>query len=209
MHTQHETSPVLLSFLSLSSHRRLFLLILSHPHIPFSILPVYAYLCRLFSAPTTLRLPVHFTRLYSYKHLPPSRHSHHRKTTIIIIIVMQSQGDIRQYQYTPRTHVRERPLHWLIIVLSLVFIFLLVIESVAFVVLGAWHLTIPRLRSIQSFSDDIYRRELGFGILLVIVGSVGVMISVLGLVAFFSLRLILLRLVSERTFKRRKTMTML
>jgi hypothetical protein len=69
-------------------------------------------------------------------------------------------------------------------------------ESVAFIVLGAWHLIIPRLQTVLSFSTEIYRRELGFSILLVITGSLGVIISVLGLVAFFTLRLLLLRIVS-------------
>lgn len=102
----------------------------------------------------------------------------------------------RQYQYTPRTHVRERPLHWFIILVSLLFVFLLIIESVAFIVLGAWHLTFPRLQTVLNLSFDIYRRELGFGILLVFIGSSGIIISILGLIAFFSLRLTLLRIVS-------------
>jgi hypothetical protein len=110
---------------------------------------------------------------------------------------MHNQPPSRQFQYTPRTHIRERPLHWFIILLSFLFVFLLVIESVAFIVLGAWHLIIPRLQTVLSFSTEIYRRELGFGILLVITGSLGVIISVLGLVAFFSLRLLLLRIVSH------------
>lgn len=107
--------------------------------------------------------------------------------------------DARQYQYTPRTHVRERPLHWCIILVSLLFIFLLVIESVAFVVLGAWHLTTRRSQSLLTFSTEVDRRELSFGILLVIIGSLGILISILGLVAFFTLRLVLLRTVSTMT----------
>ena len=107
------------------------------------------------------------------------------------------QFETRQYQYASRTHVRERPLHWFIILLSLLFIFLLVIESIAFIVLGAWHLIIPRLQTVLSFSSEIYRRQLGFGILLVIVGSMGILISIFGLVAFFTLRLSLLRIVSK------------
>lgn len=103
----------------------------------------------------------------------------------------------RQYQYTPRTHVREKPLHWFIILLALLFVFLLIIESVAFIVLGAWHLTTPHLRDLLTFSDQIYRRELAFGILLVIIGSVGMIISIFGLIAFFTLRLLLLRTVSQ------------
>ena len=109
---------------------------------------------------------------------------------------MQTHFDSRHYNYSPRTHVRERPLHWLVILVSLLFIFLLVIESVAFVVLGAWHLTLPRLLTVQALSYDLFARELAFGILLVIVGSVGVVTSGLGLVAFYSLRLPLLRTVS-------------
>ncbi len=109
---------------------------------------------------------------------------------------MHDQFESRQYQYTPRTHVHERPLHWCIILLSLLFIFLLVIESVAFIVLGAWHLTVRNLESALSFSSAIHQRELGFGILLVIIGSIGVFISILGLIAFFTLRLSLLKIVS-------------
>jgi hypothetical protein len=111
--------------------------------------------------------------------------------------MLHHQFQPRQYQYTPRTHVRERPLHWCIILVSLLFDFLLVIESVAFIVLGAWHLTIPRLQNVLLLSSDIYRRELGFGILLVFIGSLGVFMSILGLIAFFTLRLLLLRIVSR------------
>jgi hypothetical protein len=111
--------------------------------------------------------------------------------------MLHHQFQPRQYQYTPRTHIRERPLHWCIILVSLLFVFLLIIESVAFIVLGAWHLTTPRLQSVLSLSSDIYRRELGFGILLVIIGSFGVLMSILGLTAFFTLRLILLKIVSQ------------
>ncbi|CAF2938344.1 unnamed protein product [Rotaria sp. Silwood2] len=64
----------------------------------------------------------------------------------------------------------------------------------AFIVLGAWHLIIPRLETVLTFSNEIYRRELGFGILLVIIGSFGILISILGLIAFFTLRLVLLRI---------------
>lgn len=113
---------------------------------------------------------------------------------------MHDQFEARQYQYTPRTHVRERPLHWFIILVSLLFVFLLVIESVAFIVLGAWHLTIPRLEAVLNFSSEIYRRELGFGLLLVIVGIMGVVLSILGLIAIFSLRLSLLRIVSDEMY---------
>ncbi len=114
--------------------------------------------------------------------------------------MIHNQFQSRQYQYTPRTHVRERPLHWFIILVSLLFVFLLIIESVAFIVLGAWHLTIPRLQTVLSFSSEIYRRELGFGILLVIIGSLGIMISILGLIAFSTLRLLLLRIVKIKLF---------
>ncbi len=85
--------------------------------------------------------------------------------------MIYNQYQSRQYQYTPRTHVRERPLHWFIILVSLLFVFLLIIESVAFIVLGAWHLTTPRLQGVLTFSTQIYRRELAFGILLVIIGK--------------------------------------
>jgi small-conductance mechanosensitive channel len=114
--------------------------------------------------------------------------------------MIQNQYHPRQYQYTPRTHVRERPLHWFIILVALLFVFLLIIESVAFIVLGAWHLTIPRLQTLLTLSDQIYRRELGFGILLVIIGSFGVALSILGLIAFFTLRLALLRIVRAVSF---------
>ncbi|CAF3346131.1 unnamed protein product [Rotaria socialis] len=107
---------------------------------------------------------------------------------------MHTRPQSLQYQYKPTTSVRDRPLHLCIILVSLLFIFLLVIESVAFIVLGAWHLIIPRLQTVLSLSTDIYRRELGFGILLVIIGSFGILISIHGLIAFFTLRLILLRI---------------
>lgn len=110
---------------------------------------------------------------------------------------MLHQQQARQYRYTPRTPISERPLHWCLILVPLLFIFLLIIESVAFIVLGAWHLTIPRLQAVLNLSSEIYRRELGFGILLVIIGSIGVVLSIFGLIVFFTLRLILLRIVSE------------
>ena len=113
--------------------------------------------------------------------------------------MLHHQLQPRQYQYTPRTNVRERPLHWCIILVSLLFVFLLIIQSVAFIVLGAWHLTTPRLRDVLLLSSEIYRRELGFGILLVIIGSFGVVMSIFGLIAFFTLRLLLLRVVSRIT----------
>jgi hypothetical protein len=114
--------------------------------------------------------------------------------------MMHNQFQSHVYQYTPRTHVRERPLHWFIILVSLLFAFLLIIESIAFTILGAWNLTIPRLQTVLSFSNEIYRRELGFGILLVIIGSLGIMMSILGLIAFFTLRLLLLRIVRTKLF---------
>ncbi|CAF0758737.1 unnamed protein product [Rotaria sp. Silwood1] len=107
---------------------------------------------------------------------------------------MHNQHESRQYQYRTRTNIRERPLHFCVILVSLLFIFLLVIESAAFIVLGAWHLIIPRLETVLSFSNEIYRRELGFGILLVIIGSLGIFMSILGLIAFFTLRLVLLKI---------------
>lgn len=103
----------------------------------------------------------------------------------------------RQYRYSSRTSIREQPLHWCLILVSLLFIFLLIIESIAFIVLGAWHLTGSHLQDILRLSSEIYRRELGFGILLVIIGVVGVVMSIFGLVSFFTLRLVLLRIVSE------------
>ncbi|CAF0865993.1 unnamed protein product [Adineta ricciae] len=98
------------------------------------------------------------------------------------------------YQYTPKTSVQQRPLHWCIILISLLFVFLLVIESVAFVVLGAWHLTSRLVETVNlPFFDEIYHRELAFGIILVLIGAAGIFMSILGLVAFFTLRLLLLR----------------
>ena len=115
--------------------------------------------------------------------------------------MLPQQLHTRQYRYIPRSYVRERSLHWCLILVSLLFVFLLIIESVAFIVLGAWHLTIPHLQDISQLSPEIYRRELSFGILLVIIGSVGVIMSIFGLVAFFTLRMILLRIVSAVTTK--------
>jgi hypothetical protein len=112
--------------------------------------------------------------------------------------MIHNQFQSRQYQYTTRTHVREKPLHWFIILVSLLFVFLLIIESIAFIVLGAWHLMTPRLQTVLSFSSEIYRRELGFGILLVIIGSLGIIMSILGLIAFSTLRLLLLRIVRTK-----------
>ncbi|CAF1348399.1 unnamed protein product [Adineta ricciae] len=106
---------------------------------------------------------------------------------------MHSQMESQHFHYTPRTRVRERPLHWFIVFISYLFIFLLVLESVAFIVLGAWHLSIPRLDNILTFSDRIYRRELGFGILLVIIGSLGIFISIVGIIATITLRVSVLR----------------
>jgi hypothetical protein len=103
----------------------------------------------------------------------------------------------QHYHYTPRTHAREQPLYWFIMFISYLFIFLLVLESVAFIILGAWHLTIPRLENVLNFSDKIYRRELGFGILLVVIGSLGILISIIGIIATIILRLLVLRIVSN------------
>jgi hypothetical protein len=86
--------------------------------------------------------------------------------------------------------------------ISYLFIFLLVLESVAFIVLGAWHLTIPRLQNVLIISGAIYRRELAFGILLVILGSLGILISIVGLIATFTLRLTLLRIVRRKMCRR-------
>ncbi|CAF3681690.1 unnamed protein product [Rotaria sordida] len=107
---------------------------------------------------------------------------------------MHRQVESQYYHYTPRIYVHKRPLHWFIMFISYLFIFLLILESIAFIVLGAWHLSIPRLENILSFSDDIYRRELGFGILLVIIGSIGILISIIGIIATITLRLLLLRI---------------
>ncbi|CAF0758790.1 unnamed protein product [Rotaria sp. Silwood1] len=107
---------------------------------------------------------------------------------------MDSQHESPEYQYRARTNIRGRPLHFCIILVLLLFIFLLAVESVAFIVLGTWHLIISHLETVHSFSNGIYRRELGFGILLVIIGSLGILMSVLGLTAFFTLRLVLLRM---------------
>jgi hypothetical protein len=113
---------------------------------------------------------------------------------------MHNQLQPRQYQYTPKTNIRERPLHYFIILVSFLFVFLLLIESVAFIVLGAWHLFTQRLQTVLTLSSEVYRRELGFGILLVITGSFGIIISILGIVAFFTLRLSLLRIVSNAMY---------
>ncbi|CAF0994009.1 unnamed protein product [Rotaria sordida] len=107
---------------------------------------------------------------------------------------MHRQVESQYYHYTPRIYVHKRPLHWFIMFISYLFIFLLILESIAFIVLGAWHLSIPRLENILSFSDDIYRRELGFGILLVIIGSIGILISIIGIIATITLRLLLLKI---------------
>ncbi|CAF4099368.1 unnamed protein product, partial [Rotaria magnacalcarata] len=61
-------------------------------------------------------------------------------------------------------------------------------------VLGAWHLTIPRLENVLSFSSEIYRRELGFGILLVIIGSLGIIASIIGIIALITSRILLLKI---------------
>ena len=133
-------------------------------------------LCQFFSSHTSLRSLLHS--------LPLSCHMH---------LHLQP----RPYQHTPRSHVRERPLHWCIIPLSLLFVLLLVVESVAFLLLGAWHLTSWRLRTTLPFAAEVHRREVTFGALLVLVGSAGILASILGLVAFFTLRLLLLRAVSS------------
>ncbi|UJR35591.1 hypothetical protein I4U23_028343 [Adineta vaga] len=98
------------------------------------------------------------------------------------------------YQYEPRSNVQQRPLHWCIILVSLLFVFLLVIESVAFVILGAWHLTTRHFQDMNiTFANQVHQRELTFGIVLVLIGSIGILMSILGLMAFFTLRLFLLR----------------
>ncbi|CAF2778579.1 unnamed protein product [Rotaria sp. Silwood2] len=107
---------------------------------------------------------------------------------------MHTQVESQHYHYAPRVYIHKRPLHWFIMFISYLFIFLLVLESIAFIVLGAWHLSIPRLYNVLSFSDDIYRRELGFGILLVIIGSLGILISIIGIIATITLRLLILKI---------------
>lgn len=110
---------------------------------------------------------------------------------------MHSHLESQPYDDKARTYVQERPLHWFIMFISYFFIFLLILESIAFILLGAWHLSIPRLENVLSFSGQIYRRELAFGILLVILGSLGIFISILGIVATMSLRIAILRIVSR------------
>ena len=113
---------------------------------------------------------------------------------------MRSRIEGERYRYKRPTYVRKRPLHWFILLISYSFIFLLILEAVAFVVLGAWFLSIPRLNNVLSFSDEIYRRELGFGILLVVLGSLGIFISILGIIATILLRISILRVVSRDEF---------
>ncbi|CAF1591807.1 unnamed protein product [Rotaria magnacalcarata] len=107
---------------------------------------------------------------------------------------MHNRIESEHYLYTPRIYVHKRPLHWFIMFISYLFIFLLVLESVALLVLGAWHLTIPRLENVLSFSSEIYRRELGFGILLVIIGSLGIIASIIGIIALITSRILLLKI---------------
>ena len=97
--------------------------------------------------------------------------------------------------------VPRRACHLFIIFISMLFLFLLALESVAYLILGAWHLSIPRLENLRIFSGEIYRRELGFGILLVILGSLGILISIIGLFAMVFLRLALLRTVRETNLR--------
>ena len=104
---------------------------------------------------------------------------------------------LESQDYKRRRHVNAGPLHWFIIFISYLFLFLLVLESIAFIVLGSWHLSIPRLENIQNFSGDIYQRELGFGILLVILGSLGILISIIGIIATITLRITILKIVSR------------
>jgi hypothetical protein len=119
---------------------------------------------------------------------------------------MHSRIESQDYPYKPNIYVRERPLHWFIMFICYLFIFLLILESIAFIVLGAWHLSIPRLQDVHSFSGAIYRREIGFGILLVILGSLGIFISIFGIIATISLRILLLRIVStEKDFGKKTT----
>ena len=113
-----------------------------------------------------------------------------------VLVNMQTRIESQEYLTKPNTYVRKRPLHWFIMLICFLFIFLLALESAAFVILGAWYLSTPRLQDIQSFSGAIYRREIGFGILLVVLGALGFLICVFGVLAMFSLRILLLRIVS-------------
>jgi hypothetical protein len=113
---------------------------------------------------------------------------------------MHNQIESQNYPYPSRTYIREQPLHWFIMFISYLFIFLLVLESIAFIVLGAWHLTIPRLENVLTFSNDIYQRELGFGILLVVIGSLGILISIIGIIAMITLRRSIFVIVSKEIF---------
>ena len=104
----------------------------------------------------------------------------------------------RNLRMEPRDrNSRKRAYHWLIIVIAWIFLFLLALESTAYIIIGAWHLSIPRLENVRLFSTEIYRRELGFGILLVILGSFGLFICLISLVATIFLRLIFLCLVTS------------
>ena len=113
---------------------------------------------------------------------------------------MRTQIESQPYSYKARTHVRERPLYWFIMFISYLFIFLLVLESVAFIVLGAWHLSNSRLKNVLTFSAEIYRREIGFGILLIILGALGIFISILGIIATLTLRIKILKIVNQPLF---------
>ena len=101
---------------------------------------------------------------------------------------------------------QKRAWHWFIIFIALLFLFLLALESIAYIILGAWHLSVPRLQNLQNFSGAIYRRELGFGILLVVLGAFGLFICIIGLIAIILLRLILLRIVSLLAVSESKAM---
>ena len=101
--------------------------------------------------------------------------------------------EFQQGHFTTAGYIRKRPLHWCIISIALSFLFLLGLEAFAYLILGSWHLSTPRLNNLLIFCDAIYRRELAFGILLIVLGVLGILVAIVGLVATILLRLALLR----------------
>ncbi|CAF1495963.1 unnamed protein product [Didymodactylos carnosus] len=87
-------------------------------------------------------------------------------------MLQQRTTESQQFQY--------KPLHWLVLSISYLFNFLLFIESVAYIVLGAWVLFISRISIVLLFSLPVYQREIGFGVLMVFTGSLGIIIIVIG-----------------------------
>ncbi|CAF3613306.1 unnamed protein product [Rotaria socialis] len=90
---------------------------------------------------------------------------------------MHNRIESQHYLYTPRIYVHKRSLHWFIMFISYLFIFLLVLESVALLVLGAWHLTTPRLENVLSFSR-----------------SLGILASIIRIIALITSRILLLKI---------------